>query len=1015
MNPNLSPSSSSIFINGRDVLSDPGLAQLRRYLPVLAVVAAPYAGLGGDQDPLNPLDRAGEWRALVQMVSAVTDLQPANGARLALARLDPPTAARLGSALAAGGDDAFRVAHFACHGERDMLYLEDDNGHESYAVVEHVTNLFKNSRVQLVMMDGCFSQRLAQMLTAETPVLAVVGTRRRISPDNMLAFTATFYAQIAGGVSVRAAYRAALSGQAGQVDRFELVAREDRHEITLTLPDARLRAARPLIVESPVKRIGVPSLAGFVGRRDELTMLAEDIPAAGVRLLALHGPAGIGKSALAAEFAARFGGRFADGVLWVACNAMTTSAEVVAQVAQFLDLPLHTRPDQVLDALKDRRVLIALDGVDALAARADMERLGAWIRDIPAGSCAILTARHLSALLPREGESRSHTVMPFTYKAARTLAMRLAVERDLEALDVDTIDDFLDRTRQWPALIAQGVTLIEVEGIQAALRDLGKIDPGATDPVTAFVSQRLEALAAAPGDLFRTLIRAQGLTDAFDADLWRVLGGDPAQMALLLRHGLLVRVGAWVMVPPMVRQALLKQSPLNPQQQDLIDQDVIAYLGAAWPDDRAPIQIDRLMWARLNNLRAAVQRQLTPDIGIDLSLLARALTAACPTFMAAGLNEEFLAYAQGFRERLPDGIDLARLQISMGEALGALPDQEGEAGWAFQMTLRLETLDTATRAEACIALGSHLIRVEQPEAAARLLSESLRQLLVRAGRGDVMQAARMAHEWANALVMLGQDADAVRRYEAALAGYAETQDAAQSARAQRDLSDALLRLGDLDRAEDALRRALATAESVGRDDLAGDLRQRLANAHLVRADAAHQGGDRGAEHDERLAAEGYLSDALVDALARDDPAALAVIYGDLGRVAARVGRLDEAVAHAERSHTLLAWHGTPSDHAAAVVALGQLQMARGDSVAAQGTLHTALDLAAALNDPALLAQAAGVLVRVHQIRARRVPQAGWNFRQYTLDQASASRAKLIDLGLGEYANALGDVILSLSR
>jgi hypothetical protein len=111
----------------------------------------------------------------------------------------------------------------------------------------------------------------------------------------------------------------------------------------------------------------------------------------------------------------------------------------------------------------------------------------------------------------------------------------------------------------------------------------------------------------------------------------------------------------------------------------------------------------------------------------------------------------------------------------------------------------------------------------------------------------------------------------------------------------------------------------------------------------------------------------------------------------------------------------LAWHGTPSDHAAAVVALGQLQMARGDSVAAQGTLHTALDLAAALNDPALLAQAAGVLVRVHQIRARRVPQAGWNFRQYTLDQASASRAKLIDLGLGEYANALGDVILSLSR
>ncbi len=101
-----------------------------------------------------------------------------------------------------------------------------------------------------------------------------------------------------------------------QADRFELLTLEDVHEITLALPEARLRAPRPLVIESPVHQVGVPSLAGFAGRREELTMLAEDIPGADVRLCALHGPAGIGKSWLAAEFVARFGWRFPDGVLW---------------------------------------------------------------------------------------------------------------------------------------------------------------------------------------------------------------------------------------------------------------------------------------------------------------------------------------------------------------------------------------------------------------------------------------------------------------------------------------------------------------------------------------------------------------------------------------------------------------------------------------------------------------------------------------------------------------------------
>jgi tetratricopeptide (TPR) repeat protein len=147
----------------------------------------------------------------------------------------------------------------------------------------------------------------------------------------------------------------------------------------------------------------------------------------------------------------------------------------------------------------------------------------------------------------------------------------------------------------------------------------------------------------------------------------------------------------------------------------------------------------------------------------------------------------------------------------------------------------------------------------------------------------------------------------------------------------------------------------------------------------------------------------------------NDSASLAVIYRDLARVQARLGSLDEAVAHAARSKTLLERaSGDSPDLVEAAVTLGQLHMAHGNSVAAQEALQEALDRAAAAGDPTSMAQAAGVLVRVHQIRARRAPQAGLEFRQYTLDQASLTRARLIELGLGDHANALGEVIRSLT-
>src|SRR5690606_22585660 len=177
-------SAAQAIDDGRFVLHDPGAAALRRYLPVLAVIAAPYAAMNSGQDPLNPLDRVAEWDLLREGLREASARASASAAPLALVRLSPPTASQLARALSHGGADAYRVVHFVCYGERDMLYLEDENGHESYAVAEHIANLFKPSGARVVILEGGFSEHMAKLLVEQTGVDAVIGTRRRMLPEN---------------------------------------------------------------------------------------------------------------------------------------------------------------------------------------------------------------------------------------------------------------------------------------------------------------------------------------------------------------------------------------------------------------------------------------------------------------------------------------------------------------------------------------------------------------------------------------------------------------------------------------------------------------------------------------------------------------------------------------------------------------------------------------------------------------------------------------------------------------
>lgn len=1017
------PASEYTLLCGHDLAADPGLAQLRRYLPVLVVIAAPFAAMSGHDEPLSPADPVQEWLAMGRTLKQAGLKARANSAPLAMVRLLPPTSERLGIALSESGADAFRIVHLVVHGERDMLYLEDDEGREAYAVAEHLVKRFAPSGARLVILDGCFSRRLAQMLLDETPVQAVIGTVRRANEENAVTFNARLYAELAGGAGVREAFRAAIAELRerpdGQPDRYELMLADDQRDIRVPLPEPVQRATRPLLSSGLPRTFDLPLPLGFIGRRELLGTLVSDMFTHNRRLILLTGPDGVGKRSLAAAFAYRFGWRFADGIVWFRCSPTTTAQEIQSTLAQIAGLPPLAPRQDVLQTWSGRHLLLVLQGVDALpigTARAD---LAALLADLlaPAYHGVLMTAREADETLLPAGPTftaKARPVEPLPGKDARTLAMRRAVQNRVEALDVDTIDDFLDRTRQLPWLILRGVEMVQRDGVEQTLKYLSAFDQDATLLSRTYLRRQLEWLLADRRDVFKLLIRAQAIPDRLDERLALGLAGSNAadHLTALLDRDILQRDGALIVIPDEVRAFVRERFPLDAAKQAHLDRVIAQYFAQTWPDEvPAPLTAD---WrARLNNVRALIERNLGASALLSPAELSRLLVATVSAFVTAGLAETFLGYASALRNHLPEGDDLARLQIAMGKALSALPGRQDEAGWLFQVTPALTNLSRTVMAEATLAYARHLLAVGQNGAAVDVLAQGFRTLMAQPESASVRVAATLAHEWGRALAVRGQYAEAVKRFEGALAGYARTKQAALSATAQRDLGLALVALGDTARAEDVFRRALATADFAAQRDLAAQLRQHLAAVYLARAGQLQREewvDEAAAELGEAVR---HLSGAVTDALTTSDRLLLARILHDLARAQARAGMMDDGAANAARAHTLFTEAASLPDLAEVSITLGQLRMAQGDAVRAQAALHEALDLAQALASLETLQRAADVLVRVHQIRARHALQGDPAFRRDTVAQAEASRRRLAELQLTGHAAALERIVQAL--
>jgi predicted ATPase len=78
----------------------------------------------------------------------------------------------------------------------------------------------------------------------------------------------------------------------------------------------------------------------FIGRDADLAQIGRLLEDPSCRLITLVGPGGSGKTRLAIEVATRQHAGFADGVVFVALQAVPTAEDVPAQIAAAVGLPL---------------------------------------------------------------------------------------------------------------------------------------------------------------------------------------------------------------------------------------------------------------------------------------------------------------------------------------------------------------------------------------------------------------------------------------------------------------------------------------------------------------------------------------------------------------------------------------------------------------------------------------------------------------------------------------------------
>jgi hypothetical protein len=436
----------NIVVSAAEFAREP---RARRYLRLLAVLAAPVANARGDGPTEGrSLDVWGEWERLRQATDRARDVVNETGAPWAVVRLVPPTAESLRRALVPR-DPGYQVLHLSCHGSPSGLTLEDTLGRERLLPTDDLVATLRTTTVRLVVLNACSTAELGQALVERAGVPCVIATREPIDDREARLLSEQLYGDLAAGACVGEALQQTQNTIIEQMRAGDLRVPgtpEARTNNLLLFGDSGLRldpgdeaASAPCFILHPVPHnhpLPFEKVSGFVGRADELVELAWWFEQTGRRAFLISGVGGIGKTALALNAALRHSYRFRAlafasakdlpefGALQV-LQALNEALSITTTLDEAANLP-----GAIARRLNTNAVLLILDNLETLALE-----------------CMAELAHALAGLDPHNGSRVLMTLRPLEHGPLTALADRRD-RRDLGRYDLEpSVRAYLERRR----------------------------------------------------------------------------------------------------------------------------------------------------------------------------------------------------------------------------------------------------------------------------------------------------------------------------------------------------------------------------------------------------------------------------------------------------------------------------------------------------------------------------------------------------------------------------------------
>ena len=264
--------------------------------------------------------------------------------------------------------------------------------------------------------------------------------RRRaldLTPDELAAQIG--YASLTLEKIERGQHRPSLELAARLAEALAIPAHERQRFLQLAGSELAQRAEPPGAPE-PIRPQPAPAAPALVGREAERAALAERLRDGGQRLVTLIGPGGIGKTSLALRVAADLAGAqpFADGVAVALLAPIAAAADAPLAIGAALGLSIHgAQPaaDQLIDALRDRALLLVLDNLEHLLGQREGATFVALIKRVLAeapGVRMLATSRERLRLRDERVIDLGGLALPASdtsQRAERAAAVQLFAER----------------------------------------------------------------------------------------------------------------------------------------------------------------------------------------------------------------------------------------------------------------------------------------------------------------------------------------------------------------------------------------------------------------------------------------------------------------------------------------------------------------------------------------------------------------------------------------------------------